>query len=294
MALSVRHFHYQTLRWYSGQQIQVHYSEPGTHSAKDFHDHDFTEIGIVTSGEAQHLVNGKSHPVKKGDILLLPPDTIHTYDHAGTLELYNIIYCTERISIPIFEGTELPLFRRFFSTESGQHHPFFPVVSLEEDELNGVIAQVRRLQDEIQNRQPGWQLASYALFLELITLLVRHSARRNPERYAQFQISEAISCINRNYARKITLEELAGITRMSVRNFTRHFREYTGCSPAGYLQELRLRRAAMLLETTNAGVTEIALRCGFCDGNYFCRLFREKRGITPRRYRLSRRDGAEN
>lgn len=59
-------------------------------------------------------------------------------------------------------------------------------------------------------------------------------------------------------------------------------------SAQGYLQNLRLTHAENLLGITNLSIGEIALDSGFSDGNYFARFFRQKHGISPRKFRLSR------
>ena len=58
-----------------------------------------------------------------------------------------------------------------------------------------------------------------------------------------------------------------------------------GCSPSEYLTELRLRRAATLLVSTNLSVSEIALEVGYLSLSHFSRVFRERFGKTPRAFR---------
>ena len=55
--------------------------------------------------------------------------------------------------------------------------------------------------------------------------------------------------------------------------------------PGEYLKELRFSHAMDLLRRTDLPLTDISIRCGFCDGNYLCRLFRRRMGITPRQFR---------
>ena len=47
----------------------------------------------------------------------------------------------------------------------------------------------------------------------------------------------------------------------------------------------RLDHAAQELVTTDDSITDIALRCGFSDSNYFKDSFKKKYGVTPRAYR---------
>jgi AraC-like DNA-binding protein len=72
---------------------------------------------------------------------------------------------------------------------------------------------------------------------------------------------------------------------VSPRHCQRLFRVAMGCSPSEYLTELRLRRAATLLASTNLSVSEIALEVGYLSLSHFSRVFRERFGKTPRAFR---------
>ena len=83
----------------------------------------------------------------------------------------------------------------------------------------------------------------------------------------------------------IDLDVLPQLVNMSRRSFFRRFRQATGTPPGEYLKELRFSHAMDLLRRTDLPLTDISIRCGFCDGNYLCRLFRRRMGITPRQFR---------
>ncbi|MCS7273232.1 MAG: helix-turn-helix transcriptional regulator [Fimbriimonadales bacterium] len=72
---------------------------------------------------------------------------------------------------------------------------------------------------------------------------------------------------------------------VSPRQCQRLFRVVLGCSPSEYLTELRMRRAATLLVSTNMSVSEIALEVGYLSLSHFSRVFRERFGKTPRAFR---------
>lgn len=65
----------------------------------------------------------------------------------------------------------------------------------------------------------------------------------------------------------------------------RLFKRHMGCSPFTYVQNLRLQRAAQLLETTDEPITQVAARCGYGSPSYFTKSFREKTGLSPSAYR---------
>src|SRR4029078_2519196 len=70
----------------------------------------------------------------------------------------------------------------------------------------------------------------------------------------------------RRLAEPLDLSTMAGQVNMSVRTFTRRFRDETGQSPGRWLARQRVERARLLLETTDLAVDEIARRCGFGRG----------------------------
>jgi len=59
-----------------------------------------------------------------------------------------------------------------------------------------------------------------------------------------------------------------------------------GRTPTGFVNEVRLARAAHRLTMTDQGISRIALDCGFGNLGHFYRRFRDRYGTTPRRYRL--------
>lgn len=79
----------------------------------------------------------------------------------------------------------------------------------------------------------------------------------------------------------VSLDELAQIANMSVRSFSRTFKEATGLTPVQYQQRLRLEVATVLLQNSDLSVEAISARCGFEDVRHFRRLWQRHFGISP-------------
>lgn len=84
---------------------------------------------------------------------------------------------------------------------------------------------------------------------------------------------------------KLTVPMMARKAGLGERTFLRRFQRATGQSPTEYLQQLRVSRARDLLETTVAGIDEIAGRVGYGDPSAFRKLFHRTVGLTPGEYR---------
>ncbi|WP_344683129.1 GlxA family transcriptional regulator [Saccharopolyspora taberi] len=85
--------------------------------------------------------------------------------------------------------------------------------------------------------------------------------------------------------RRLSLKDLAAHSRMSVRTFTRRFRQETGLSPAEWLASARLKHARYLLESTELPVDDIAARTGLGSGTNLRQRMRGSLDTTPSAYR---------
>lgn len=80
------------------------------------------------------------------------------------------------------------------------------------------------------------------------------------------------------------MQRLAATCRISVRQLQRLFRAHLDQTPQGYIAELRLKQAALLLSQTDLDISEIAGRCGYEVTANFSKAFRKRFGVAPSRY----------
>jgi transcriptional regulator GlxA family with amidase domain len=85
----------------------------------------------------------------------------------------------------------------------------------------------------------------------------------------------------------LDLRVLAAHVRMSVRTFTRRFREETGVSPAKWITQQRVERARHLLETTDLPVDQVARQSGFGTGAALRQQMSATLGVAPSVYRTT-------
>ncbi|WP_026875560.1 GlxA family transcriptional regulator [Jiangella gansuensis] len=83
----------------------------------------------------------------------------------------------------------------------------------------------------------------------------------------------------------LTLRDLASREAMSVRTFTRRFRQEVGLSPGQWLIQQRIDRARQLLEDSDLAVDEVARRSGFGTAASMRQHLRAALGVSPSGYR---------
>lgn len=100
-------------------------------------------------------------------------------------------------------------------------------------------------------------------------------------------IPKVVEFIKTNFAQPISVPALANEAGLSQRHLERLFKQRFSISPREYILRLRVLIAADLLRSTNKGITEIALECGFYDHSSFTRQFKKHHGTLPLKYRKS-------
>lgn len=74
----------------------------------------------------------------------------------------------------------------------------------------------------------------------------------------------------------------AGASRTTIHQ---HVKRSTGLSTTYFIRAIRMRRAKILLETTELNISQVAYEVGFKDSHYFSRAFKANTGICPREFR---------
>lgn len=79
----------------------------------------------------------------------------------------------------------------------------------------------------------------------------------------------------------LLVTDLAAALGLSTRYFARAFHKATGRSPREHIIECRLRRARVLIETTDRSLADIALECGFSSHAHMTSQFAARLGVAP-------------
>jgi transcriptional regulator GlxA family with amidase domain len=105
-------------------------------------------------------------------------------------------------------------------------------------------------------------------------------ARRHDTR-----IGHVVALIELRFAEPYSVAELARSVNMSASYLTRLFRLHTGRAPAGFVRDVRLRRAYELVQTTFLTIKEVMAAVGWNDPSHFSRAFKRHFGVSPQELR---------
>ena len=264
---------------------------PGEQHARYFHKHDCSEIAIITEGEGNHILDGKTAGIRQGDLILIHPGHTHGYDKCASLGMVNVLYDSQRLPFPFLDGESMPLFHQLFPRDDkGTVCTATPFLHLDADMMDTLLKLVFSFQKELLNGNPGCLIYGLAKFMEFIVLLARKTPKNiGGQADINMRLTNVIEYMNLHFNQDLNLETLQQRSFMSRRSFYRNFFRMTGCSPLDYIYRRRLLHATTLLQTTTSSIKEISQNCGFNSSNYFCRKFREMFQISPQKFRISQR-----
>ena len=223
----------------------------------------------IRSGQGTCIINSRKYLLHAGDSFLVYPDTtIHYY--ADAADPWEYVWVG-------FNGMDAERYVAMtdFSRES-------PVLAGEEGAaIAGLLEEIYRAYGT-----STWEnLAMTGKLYALLSHLVEQAQRgKTPRRDALDCAEAAADYIVNHFAEPLTVEQLADHFSVSHSSLYRKFIKRYQMSPKRFLLEYRIDRACILLSTTDHSVQEVSNSVGFDDPFYFSRVFKEIRGVSPRRY----------
>lgn len=250
------------------------------------HWHDSMEIIYIKQGTGIVRVDFNSFPAEAGDIFFVLPGHLHELKaiHNMRMEYENIIFdmnfignsnidlCCQKYLQPLLNGKlSLPPCVR-------KEDSFYTLISACLDACDRLCAA----------RSLGYELGIKGHLTVLFSILIQITAdpaKKNENNKNTQKLKTVLLRIEKDYNKKLTVEQIASACGYSASHFMRWFKNMTGSGFIGYLIEYRLGRAALALRDTDDTILNISEANGFDNLSNFNRLFKKKYGITPSQFR---------
>jgi AraC family transcriptional activator of mtrCDE len=145
--------------------------------------------------------------------------------------------------------------------------------------------------DEYQRRGPACAAMMSALMNQCLINVLRRASEQARGALPWLaalddsRLSSVIETILSRPEQAHTLESLAEVGHMSRSTFARHFQQCFGRTPMDYVRDIRLRRAAQLLQTSGLSMDGIASKVGYASRSHFSRAFHAQYGCSPADFR---------
>lgn len=254
------------------------------------HRHDFVEMVYMYDGSCVQEVNGEAMRVRKGQVLLLDSDTIHTIRPLGEGDiLMNIQFDKRYFDYAFFMRLDLDnIVTSFFSKSAakGMRHDSYLRFNSENNRRLGLFM-VEFLCEWFDPSDHGERVLNDLFSLiatELVSCYGRNTATSEFEFHQSGEIVRILHHIERAYA-SCTLEDCASSFGMSAGYLSKMLKTQTGSTFTQLVQKQRMSVAKLLLSEGNLPVTEVARSVGYENVSFFYRVFKRSCGVSPGEWR---------
>lgn len=251
------------------------------------HRHEDFELNFVTGAAGASRIVGDSHmTIGEFDLALIGGGIEHAWEQAEG-----------QSSGPIREIT-IQFSRRLFGDTFLSKNQMKPIRDMLERSANGIafaptaIMRVFHLIDSMSAGSNDFNrmISLLRLLHELAIsegqqMLSSSSFAQATPRADSRRILKVKEYIDAHYRDEIHLEDLASLVGMTPSSFSRFFKLRTGKAVSDYIIEVRLGFASRILADTTHSIAEISYDCGFNNISYFNRVFKKRKGCSPKEFR---------
>jgi len=229
------------------------------------HYHNLYEVYFLEKGSGSYFIDNKSYDIQEGDVVFIPPGTVHKtmYDD---VRVRHVIYCS---------GHFIP--QSVLETLSGM----FPVYRNPK-----IIKEIKDYFFEIEKEY--YEKNTYSddiircMFQLMLIFIAKHKNESVLLKSQNDIISDVAEFIKGNLQNQLSLSMVAEKYSVTPQYLSTLFKRKTGIGFQEYIYLLRMLKAEELLKSrTKISVADVSERCGYNDSNYFSYMFKKNFGITP-------------
>jgi AraC-like DNA-binding protein len=246
------------------------------------HYHPEFEINYVEGASGKRIVGESVNKYDGCDLVLTGPDIFHSWQsETGGAELVVTIQFHKDMLPNSYQNKKL----------------LAPIRDMLQRSHRGIVygkETIEKLAPRIKNLINENGFISFLDFLTILQemaladdqkVLCSQSFSPEVDMFKSRRIRLACDYINKNFEKKIKIENISNLIGMTDSSFCHFFKKRTQKSFVDYLNEVRIGHAAVQLIETSKTISEVCYSCGFNNVSNFNRIFRTKKGSTPTEFR---------
>lgn len=244
------------------------------------HYHDYYEIFLLLEGKADHIVNGTRFPLSAGTLVFIRPRDTHDYlpQNGKPFSMLNITFtqktCDELFSY-LGDG---------FCCDLLRDTAFPPEVQLSETGFSYILAQMTNIRTIDASDAARVRTALRILLFRIFTRFFADFTEEE-EREMPLWLSDLCAQMRKNGNFTHGIERMLALCDKSREHISRSMKKYTGQTLSEFINDLRLKFIANMLQNSNHDIADIIFESGFGNISWATELFRKKYGVTMSQYR---------
>ncbi len=253
----------------------------------DLSRHDYYEMVYIKKGTATFMIDGIDVNMVANSLVIIKPQKAHKFIvRSENCELIVLYFKLRASGEDSNSHASLKDFVEYIEDESVGSY-----IYLKLGKKNDIINVIKRILRERMKPQVWGDFLSCLLVMELFVLLSRtlkqewEQSVKNRNLKLHELLNVAKEYIDQNYAKELTLSQVAKYIYLSDSYFAHSFKDKFGISPKSYILKIRIEEAKELLENTDMKIADVARSVGFSSQQRFNDIFRKFTEMTPLKYR---------
>lgn len=246
------------------------------------------EIVEVIYGDVNIQIGTEMIEATVGDFIYVPPTLVFRADAVSERASLRGMIFDSSILEANMENFDTEIFYMFYLQSKNKISPFkkgHPIY----DTLRKYM---QESYDEYVAKDVCYKLPIRANIYIMMTALLRYYCGSKDESdrmiyHNVLRMRPVIEYISEHYCEKIYIEKLSDMITVSPDYFTKMFKDSIGKTPIEYINGLRINESMRQLSETEKTMSDIAESIGFCNPNYFHKIFKQYMDISPLAYRKS-------
>jgi AraC-like DNA-binding protein len=269
-----------------GKLIQIRKHTRFVHFPK--HTHNYVEVIYMCEGKTNHIINGDELTLQEGELLFLNQNATQEIMPAGPNDIaVNFIILPEFFDQALLMiGDEENLIRDFIIGCLKGEEEHVSYLHFKVKEVLPIQNLVENLIWTILNSQQNKRKINQSTMGLLLLHLMNHTDKVTVgKNHSEQELLLSVLRFVEEHYKDGKLSDLAKELHYDLYNLSRMIKKMTNRNYTELVQNKRLTQAAYLLSNTKLSVADIGLAVGYDNLSYFHRIFKEKYGASPKKYR---------
>lgn len=260
-----------TIPWHWHEELEFDYVYKGSIVIETVN-----RIYTIRQGEGYFINTNVMNTKRKADGSTIAVEHAHLFHPILLTGHYRSIYETKYLN-PILKNQLIEVLIIKENTSSGR-------------DFLKLLHTLTRLN---KTENPEFQIRSL-LSQAWLVLVQEIDQQREKDKFQTTSVHErtknVLSFIHKHYQEKITVDDISAAAGISAKECIRFFKNTFHMTPVDYVIHYRIEQAKRLLTETDELITIIAFMTGFNNSAYFSKIFKKYMKITPKEFRLSRKN----
>lgn len=249
-----------------------------------WHHHPECELLLVQSGRLDVDVNGETHVMREGDVVVLGSSQLHRDRSYGDDQVQYLVlqfdlqafFDQSTISyLQYFNETKVPL--------SAMNY-LFKENAVARREAAACIAEIY---EEARRKEAGYELAVNLLIKKILLVMIRHDKMgllAGQDRVERIRLKPVLDYVESGITGRVTVEDACRLANMSYYYFVKFFKKSMGISFTEYVNFRKIKTAEQLLLTRDLSVSEVGDRIGMPNMAHFYKMFKRFNHCSPKEF----------